>query len=82
MNENEFILLTDEEGNEVECELLDRILFEGASYAVLLPIDEDSSEPEALILREDGEGELTGFDDGELLDKVFKLFLEKNGLDK
>jgi uncharacterized protein YrzB (UPF0473 family) len=82
MNESEFILLTDEEGNDVECELLDRILFEGASYAVLLPIDEDSSEPEALILREDEEGELSGFDDGELLDKVFRLFLEKNGLDK
>ena len=82
MNESEFILLTDEEGNEVECELLDRILFEGASYAVLLPIDEDSSEPEAPILREDEEGELSGFDDGELLDKVFRLFLEKNGLDK
>ena len=74
------VLLTDEEGGEIECELLDKIAFEGATYCVLLPIDDDSSEPEAIILRESEEGELTGFDDADILDKVFALFLEKNGM--
>ena len=74
------ILLTDEEGSEIECELLDRIELEGEVFSVLLPLDDDSSEPEAIILRESPEGELEGFDDAELLDKVFKLFLERNGM--
>ncbi|MBR6108892.1 MAG: DUF1292 domain-containing protein [Clostridia bacterium] len=74
------ILLTDEEGSEIECELLDRIELEGEIFSVLLPLDDDSSEPEAIILRESPEGELEGFDDAELLDKVFKLFLERNGM--
>ncbi|MBO4847585.1 MAG: DUF1292 domain-containing protein [Clostridia bacterium] len=75
MNDNEFMLLTDEEGNEIEYELLDRIQYEGQTYAVLLPVDEDSSEPEVVILRETEEGELSGFDDGEILDAVFGIFL-------
>lgn len=82
MQDNDFtVLLTDEEGSEVECELLDRIEFEGQVFSVLLPIDDDSSEPEAIILREGEGGDLEGFEDEELLDRVFALFLEKNGLD-
>jgi len=83
MNDNDYtLLLTDEEGSEIECEVLDRVELEGASYVVLLPIDDDSSEPEAIVLREDEDGELSGLEDGGLLDRVFALFLEKNGLDK
>lgn len=81
MQEEEFtILLTDEEGSEIECELLDRIELEGSVYCVLLPIDDDSSEPEAIILKENPMGELEGFDDAEVLDRVFALFLKNNGL--
>ncbi len=83
MNDGDFtVLLTDEEGSEIECELLDRIELEGRMFSVLLPIDDDSSEPEAIILLENEEGELEGFDDAELLDRVFAAFLEKNGFDK
>lgn len=83
MNEEEFtVLLTDEEGSEIECELLDRIELEGQTFSVLLPIDDDSSEPEAIILLENEEGELEGLEDAELLDRVFAAFLEKNGLDQ
>lgn len=82
MNDNDFtVLLTDEEGSEVECELLDKVELDGSTYCVLLPVDDDSSEPEAIILVENAEGELEGFDDAELLDRVFALFLEKNGMD-
>lgn len=81
MNDNDFtVLLTDEEGSEIECELLDKIELEGRTFCVLLPVDDDSSEPEAMILLENAEGELEGFDDADLLDRVFKLFLEKNGM--
>ena len=74
------VLLTDEEGSEIECELLDRIELEGCTYSVLLPVDDDSSEPETIILRENAEGELEGFDNADLLDRVFALFLERNGI--
>ena len=77
---DEIIVLTDEEGGEIECELLDKIEYEGVTYCVLLPLDTDSAEPEAIILRENESGDLAGFDDGDVLDEVFKLFLEKNKL--
>ena len=77
---DDIIILTDEEGGEIECELLDRIEREGVVYCVLLPLDADSAEPEAIILRENEAGDLEGFDDGDILDEVFALFLEKNGI--
>lgn len=73
------LLLTDEEGSEIECEVLDRIELDGNAFLVLLPVDDDSSEPEAIILREDASGDLSGLEDADLLDRVFALFLEKNG---
>ncbi len=73
------LLLTDEEGSEIECEVLDRIELDGSSFVVLLPVDDDSSEPEAIILREDASGDLSGLEDADLLDRVFALFLERNG---
>ncbi|MBO4384854.1 MAG: DUF1292 domain-containing protein [Clostridia bacterium] len=79
-DETEYIVITDEEGNDLECELLDAVVYEGESYKILLPVDGDSAEPEAIILRENAEGELEGFDDMELLDAVFGIFLEQNGL--
>ena len=80
MQENDFtLLLTDEEGNEFEYELLDRIEYEGQTYAVLLPAEDDSSEPEVLILLENESGELVGFDDVAALDAVFDLFRKNNG---
>lgn len=77
---DDIIVLLDEEGGEIECELLDKIELKGEVYCVLLPIDTDSAEPEAIILREGEDGDLTGFDDGDILDEVFKLFLERNGI--
>lgn len=82
MTESDFIIITDEEGNDIECELLDRLEYEGGVYCILLPVDDDSFEPEAIILRENDRGELEGFEDGGVLDAVFALFLERNGLDK
>ena len=46
-----------------------------------MPVDADSAEPEAIILKEGEDGDLSGFDDGDILDAVFKLFLKNNGLD-
>ena len=82
MTVSDYIVITDEEGNDLECEMLDSVEYGGETFVVLLPIEEESFEPEAVILRENARGELEGFDDGDLLDAVFRLFLEKNGLNK
>ena len=82
MAANDYIVITDEEGNDLECEMLDTVEYGGETFFVLLPIEEESFEPEAVILRENARGELEGFDDGDLLDAVFKRFLTQNGLDK
>ena len=77
------VVLNDEEGNEVEFEFLDLIEYEGESYVVLLPTDEDEEEAgEVVILKvEDTESEeeesYVSVDDEETLNKVFEIFKEK-----
>ncbi len=46
-NEN-YITLTDDEGKEIDFEVIDDFEFEGKSYAVLLPFEE--TEDEVVIL--------------------------------
>ena len=47
MSENmeleEVIVLEDEDGNEIEFELADKMVYEGHEYVVLLPLAEDDS---------------------------------------
>lgn len=61
-DEDSFITLTDEDGNEVDFLLLDVMTYEGADYMVLMPLtdeDGDEDEEELFFLRaektEDGE---------------------------
>ena len=50
LNEEEVSILelTDEEGNEVEFELVDSVDYKGDEYLILLPMDEE--DPEFVIL--------------------------------
>ena len=41
--EANILSLTDEEGNEVEFELIDSVDYEGKEYLILLPVDEDDT---------------------------------------
>ena len=83
---NDFITLTDEEGNEVELEHLDTLEYEGETYMAFVQandtpeevLDEDSAE--LIILKvepEDGEDMLVTIDDDDLLDTIFNLFVER-----
>jgi len=79
----ETITLTDQDGSEVEFEVLDIIPYEESEYVVLLPVDGDSEQPEVVILElfaaeeEDQEDELQGVEDEAILNAVFELFLKK-----
>jgi uncharacterized protein YrzB (UPF0473 family) len=78
------IVLTDENGEEVQFEFLDEIEYEDENYVVLLPVDQMNEEEigEVMILKveeseSDTEESYVGVDDEETLDKVFSIFKEK-----
>ena len=87
IDDNSFITLTDEEGNEVDFLLLDVMEYEGSDYMVLMPLtDEDGEEDEEELfflraeLTEDGEV-YSSIEDEILLNAIAdayeKFFLQK-----
>lgn len=54
--------LSDEDGNITSCEIYDIVEFEEKTYALLLPVNEDSEEdPELIVLEYIEEGEEGSF---------------------
>ena len=80
-NETHALILIDEDDNEIEFDLLDKFGFEGGTYLVLLPVDDDSDELEYVILRDVGDGSLAGIDDEDLLDRVFDEYKKRNDIE-
>lgn len=90
MNDNDktiqSIVLIDEDDAEVEFDIMDKFDYKGDCYYVLFPLDDDSDNPEYVILREskDGDGDdgiaLVGLDDANLLDEVFEIYKSRNSL--
>ena len=80
------ITLTDEDGSDVDFEILDVVPYQGSEYAVLLPVDYEEA-PEAVILEvlpsgeDDEEDMLQGVEDEAILNAVFDLFMERNKSD-
>ena len=80
LNEEPFILsLTDEEGNEVELELIDSVDYEGKEYLVLLPPDDEAAE--VIILEVEPQGNdmetYVTVTDEATLNAVFAIFKER-----
>ena len=81
------ITLTDSDGSDVDFEVLDIVPYKEHEYVVMLPVDDESDSPEAVILElleaeEDNEEDmLQGVEDEEILNAVFNLFMEKNADD-
>ena len=80
-NEREFFTLTDEDGNEIEFELIGTIDLEGVTYHAMIPADQEGEEQgfyEYVILKtevdEDGEEMLVTIDDDAEFDKVADIF--------
>lgn len=75
------IVLTDEEGNDVQFEFLDLVQYQDAEYVVLLPADEDADEVVILKVALDPEDEETetyvSVEDDATLAAVFKIFQER-----
>lgn len=83
-NEREFCTLTDEEGNEIEFEVIGSTEYKGVTYYAMIPAapegkeEEDTGICEYVILREEtddkGETSLVTLDDDEEFDDVADLF--------
>ena len=77
-----FISLTDDEGNEIEMEVLDSLEHEGAEYVLFLPADMDEDDPDygyviLQIVEIDGEEQFQDVEDEELLQTVYEKFMER-----
>ena len=79
-NEN-IVMLTDDEGNDVPFEFLDLVEYEGGQYVVLLPTEGDEEDAEVVILEvKEGEGDEEAYvsvDNEETLMAVFEIFKER-----
>ena len=79
MEEQEGIItLTNENGEEVEYQLIDSITYENAEYVVLLPVDEEDCEVVILAVEADDD-EMENYvvvDDEEILEGVYAIFKE------
>ena len=87
MNEEygpDFITVTDEEGNDIELELLDVLEYHGQTYMAFFPAvieegAEDSEEYGMVILKcitENGEEMLSTLDSEEELTEIYDKFME------
>ena len=80
MEEQEGIItLPNENGEEVEYQLIDSITYENAEYVVLLPVDEEECEVVILAVEADDD-EMENYvfvDDEEILEGVYAIFKER-----
>lgn len=77
--EPEIVVLQDNEGNEVEFELLDVVEYEGEEYIVLIENNEEAEDVTILKIEsiDDETEEYFGIDDEDILTNVFEVFKEK-----
>ena len=81
---NNIIILSDENGEDVEFEFLDLIEYDSEEYIVLLPVAEDGEEDDGQVVilkvestENEDEESYVSVDDEEVLNEVFQIFKEK-----
>ena len=78
---NNYVMLTDEEGNEVEFEHIDTVEVDGQVYLAFIPAELSvEEEAEVVILKiqeEDGEEILVSVDDEAEADKIFDIVMQR-----
>ena len=78
---NNYVVLTDEDGNEVEFEHIDTVEVDGQTYLAFIPAELNvEEEAEVVILKiaeENGEEILVSVDDEAEADKIFELVMQR-----
>ena len=78
--ENDYFTLTDEDGNEIEFEMIAQCEKDGHKYFAMIPVEEDQKEDdicEYIVLKlteEDGEEFFVTVDDDDELDEIADYF--------
>lgn len=76
----DFITVTDEDGNDIELEFVDSLVYNGTPYLSFFPAESDEEEPGLVILKvieENGEELLSTPDSDEELTEVYDRFMEQ-----
>lgn len=79
---NDFVVLTDEDGREIELEHLDTVEYNGQTYMAFLPTEMSLNDAYELIimkveLEDDGEEMLVTLDDEDEEAEMFQIFSER-----
>ena len=79
---NDFVVLTDEDGREIELEHLDTVEYNGQTYMAFLPTEMSLDDAYELIimkveLEDDGEEMLVTLDDEDEEAEMFQIFSER-----
>ena len=81
---NNIIILSDENGEDVEFEFLDLIEYDSEEYIVLLPVAEEDEEEDGQVVilkvestENEDEESYVSVDDEDVLNEVFQIFKEK-----
>ena len=78
---NNYVVLTDEDGNEVEFEHIDSVEVDGETYMAFIPaelaVDEEAEVVILKVVEEDGEEVLVSVEDDDEADRVFDIVMER-----
>ena len=78
---NDYVVLTDEDGNEVEFQHIDTVEVDGQTYMAFIPAElAGDEEAEFVILKvveENGEEILATVEDDDEADKIFDIVMER-----
>jgi len=77
-----FITVEDDEGNEIELEIVDSLELDGSEYMLFLPADMDEDDPDfgyviLRIVEVDGEEQFEDVEDTEELQRVYEEFMKR-----
>ena len=78
---NDYVVLTDEDGNEVEFQHIDTVEVDGQTYMAFiraeLAVDEEAEVVILKVVEENGEEILATVEDDDEADKIFDIVMER-----
>ncbi|MDR3767694.1 MAG: DUF1292 domain-containing protein [Butyricicoccus sp.] len=78
---NDYVVLTDEDGNEVEFQHIDTVEVDGQTYMAFIPaelaVDEEAEVVILKVIEENGEEILATVEDDDEADKIFDIVMER-----
>jgi len=81
LEEEEYFLTLDFDGEQVECAIIDEFEMDGKKYIVLLPEDEEEAYIYSYEEKEDGEMTLSNLEEDEFK-KAADFYMEQNPIDE